>query len=59
MAKQKEYSSAIITFLDRKSQKEKVMAYPITKIELNEFIGDGVKAVKIFVIKDGKWIEKL
>lgn len=54
MKTENEYSSAIVDFIDRKSQKiTRSMMYPITRIELKEF---GIKTVKVFIIKNGRWV---
>lgn len=52
------YASAIIHFLDRKSQEVKAMTYPITRIELNEMRGDQIVTARIFVVNaEGQWVE--
>ena len=57
MKSEKEYSSAVVYFINRENQKVvKSMMYPIIKVELNEFEGTKVKKVKSFVVKDGSWV---
>jgi len=51
------YSSAIIDFLDRDSQKISAMAYPVSKITLNNFIDNKVIPFKTFKIVNNKWVE--
>jgi hypothetical protein len=51
------YSSAVIEFLNRDKQEVKAMAYPISKITLNNFDGKKVIPFKTFTVKKGNWVE--
>lgn len=54
-----QFASATVSLLDRTSQTvEKVLAYPVTRVELNELVGDSVVARRVFVVDDsGHWVE--
>ena len=53
------YSSAFVNFLDRESGEVKTtMMYPITKIVLNDVVGDQVAPARTFIVHDGKWVEQ-
>lgn len=56
---EKAYCSATFDMLDRDSQEvTPFMAYPITKVQLNELRGGDVMAVRTFAVnEEGKWVE--
>jgi hypothetical protein len=60
---EKPYLYAMFTFLNRDSQEERAMAYPITRIELFRRLYEGGpkgQPSRIFVIgEDGEWKEQL
>lgn len=58
MAEKKAYAAAMIKFLDRDSQTEKVMTYPITEVSLINVTTRETKAYRKFVVNsDGLWEE--
>ncbi len=53
----KEYAAAIVTFLNRETNKEETgYMYPITKLELKNI---KTSTQKIYIVENGNWVEEV